>query len=72
MLFTASMLNNTQWGLEAYVTSSFSQHGLLATTSVMSNIIGGVSKLTIAKIIDIWGRVEGFTLVVGLLVMGES
>ena len=66
------MLQNTQWSLEPYITSSFSQHGLLATTSVMSSIIGGVSKLTIAKIIDIWGRVEGFALIIVLLVMGMS
>jgi hypothetical protein len=38
----------------------------------MSSIIGGVSKLTVAKIIDIWGRVEGFALIVLLLVMGMS
>lgn len=63
-------MQNTQSSLEPYITSAFSKHALLATTSVMSSIIGGVSKLTIAKIIDIWGRVEGFALVVGLLVIG--
>lgn len=71
VLFTDSMLQNTQYSLEPYITSSFSQHGLLATTSVMSSIIGGVSKLTIAKIIDIWGRVEGFAMVVVLLIIGK-
>lgn len=70
--FVDSLMSNTTYSLEPYVTSSFSQHALLATTSVMSSIIGGVSKLTVAKIIDIWGRVEGFALVIGLLVMGMS
>ncbi|KAH7116131.1 major facilitator superfamily domain-containing protein [Dendryphion nanum] len=69
-LLSDSFMMNTQYGLEPYVTSSFSQHGLLATTNVMSSIIGGVSKLTIAKIFDIWGRVEGFSVAIFLLLMG--
>ncbi|KAF2117363.1 siderochrome-iron transporter MirB [Lophiotrema nucula] len=68
--FTDSLLQNSQSSLEPYVTSSFSQHGLLSTTSVMSSIISGVSNLTIAKIIDIWGRVEGLIVMVFLLVLG--
>ncbi|KAF1999575.1 siderochrome-iron transporter MirB [Amniculicola lignicola CBS 123094] len=69
-LWSDSLMINTQYALEPYVTSAFSQHALLATTNVMSSIIGGVSKLTIAKLFDIWGRVEGFSLAIGLLVMG--
>lgn len=65
------MLINTQYAVEPYVTSSFSEHGLLATTGIMSSIIAGVSKLTIAKIMDIWGRVEGYGLVLVLLLMGK-
>ncbi|KAM0424915.1 hypothetical protein ACHAPT_009971 [Fusarium lateritium] len=43
---------------------------LLATTSVVSSIIGGVCQLTIAKVIDIWGRGEGFAVMVVLCVVG--
>ncbi|KAI0181568.1 MFS general substrate transporter [Hypoxylon sp. FL1284] len=53
-----------------YVTSAFALHSLTATTSVMSNIIGGVSKLTLAKILDIWGRPQGFLIVVLLMTLG--
>lgn len=53
-----------------YVTSSFAQHSLTATTGVMSGIIGGVSKLTLAKILDIWGRPQGFLVVVILMTLG--
>lgn len=52
------------------MTSEFSQHGLLATTSIVASILGGVSNLAIAKIIDIWGRVEGFLAMLLLMVIG--
>lgn len=57
-------------GLVAYVTSSFAQHGLTATTSVMANLIGGLSKIPLAKILDIWGRPQGFVLMLACLVIG--
>ena len=36
----------------------------------MSTILGGSSKLTLAKIIDIWGRVEGFLFMLLIVVIG--
>jgi hypothetical protein len=68
--FVDSLMSNTQYSLEPYVTSSFSRHALLSTTNVMSSIIGGVSKLPLAKLVDIWGRLEGFVFVIGLMVIG--
>lgn len=52
------------------MTSSFAQHGLLSITGILATIIGGVCNLAIAKIIDIWGRVEGFIFMVVLIVVG--
>ncbi|KAK5625724.1 hypothetical protein RRF57_001440 [Xylaria bambusicola] len=57
--------------LTPYVTSSFGQHGLLTTASLIARIIGGVISLTIAKIIDIWGRCEGFVVMVVITIIGE-
>ncbi|KAL1869504.1 hypothetical protein Plec18167_007802 [Paecilomyces lecythidis] len=68
--FAAAMQQSVQQNLTPYITSSFSAHGLLATTNIVSTIIGGVSKLTIAKIIDIWGRVEGFCFMLLLITVG--
>ena len=56
--------------LSPYVTSAFYQHSLTATTSIMSSIIGGLSKLVLAKILDIWGRPQGFALMTFSLVIG--
>lgn len=59
-----------QSSLIPYVTSSFNEHGLLATTSIVATIVGGVIALPIAKVIDIWGRAEGFIVMVALAVLG--
>ncbi|OTA55262.1 MFS general substrate transporter [Hypoxylon sp. EC38] len=68
--FVDSMQQGMGSLLTPYVTSAFALHSLTATTGVMSGIIGGVSKLTLAKILDIWGRPQGFMVVVLLLTLG--
>ena len=56
--------------LTPYVTSAFYDHSLTATTSVMASIIGGLTSLPLSKIIDIWGRPQGFILMVIILTLG--
>lgn len=56
--------------LTPYVTSSFEEHSLTATTSILSSIIGGLFKLPLAKILDIWGRTQGFVLSMFFLTIG--
>ncbi|KAF4980093.1 hypothetical protein FZEAL_3814 [Fusarium zealandicum] len=68
--FVDTLLQAVHGSLVPYVTSSFSQHGLLAVTSVFGSIIAGVSKLAIAKIIDIRGRNEGFLLMILIIIIG--
>ncbi|KAL2066675.1 hypothetical protein VTL71DRAFT_2747 [Oculimacula yallundae] len=60
--------------LMAYVVSDFSAHSLIPVIGIVSGIMSGVLKLPIAKLLDIWGRAEGFafmTLIgtIGLLLM---
>lgn len=72
MVFYVNSLQQQVTGsLSPYVTSAFSEHSLVATTTVLSSIIGAVAKLPIAKIIDIWGRAEGYSLMVFLCTIGE-
>ncbi|KAL3461542.1 major facilitator superfamily domain-containing protein [Aspergillus heterothallicus] len=56
--------------LNPYITSSFGRHGLLNVGSVLSSIIGGVAPLALAKVVDIWGRVEGFVVMITVCVVG--
>lgn len=68
--FVDAMQQGTSGALQPYVTSSFYQHSLTAYTGIMSGIIGGVLKLPMAKVLDIFGRPQGFALSVGCLILG--
>ncbi|TLD18107.1 hypothetical protein PspLS_10460 [Pyricularia sp. CBS 133598] len=65
-----SMLGNVEGALSPYVTSAFGRHGLISTTSIVSTILGGVITLSIAKMINIWGRMEGLAGMVFLITIG--
>ncbi|KIX07421.1 uncharacterized protein Z518_02074 [Rhinocladiella mackenziei CBS 650.93] len=68
--FVDSMQQQITGALTPFVTSSFQLHSLTATTSILSQIIGGLSKLPLAKILDIWGRPQGFIVMVVFLTIG--
>lgn len=46
--------------LSPYVTSASHHHSLTQTARILSSIIGGVCNLTVAKIFDIFGRLQGY------------
>ncbi|KAF2498218.1 siderophore iron transporter [Lophium mytilinum] len=68
--FVDAMQQGMANALTPYVTSDFALHSLTATTGIMSSLIGGLSKLTLAKILDIFGRPQGFLFMVVLLTLG--
>lgn len=68
--FVDAMQQGTSTSLVAYVTSSFLEHSLTAYTGIMSNIIGGVLKLPLAKVLDIFGRPQGFLVMTFLYILG--
>lgn len=57
-----------------YAYSTFQSAPQVTTASILSSIIGGVLKLPIAKLLNIWGRAEGFLFflvvyIVGIIIM---
>jgi len=56
--------------LTPYVTSSFQRHSLTATTGIFSSLIGGLIKLPLAKVLDIFGRPQGFFVCMWIMVIG--
>jgi MFS family permease len=56
--------------LTPYVTSAFQSHSLTAATSIFSSLIGGLFKLPLAKILDIWGRPHGLIVMIICLTIG--
>ncbi|KAJ4994214.1 siderophore iron transporter mirb [Stagonosporopsis vannaccii] len=73
--FTNSLQQQSNWSWTPYVTSQFALHGLTGITGVVANLIGGVSKLPLAKFIDLVGRPHGFFIclvcvLLALIMMG--
>jgi hypothetical protein len=68
--FIDALQQGTTGVLTPYVTSDFKQHSLTAYTGVMASIFGGVLRLPLAKVLDIFGRPHGFALAAFLLVIG--
>ncbi|KAB5545790.1 siderophore iron transporter [Coniochaeta sp. 2T2.1] len=68
--FVDAMQQGTTGSLTPYVTSSFARHSLTATTGIMSSLIGGLIKLPLAKVIDIWGRPQGFFIMMWFMIIG--
>lgn len=64
------LLSSVQAALDPYITSSFQKHGLLTSVSIIATILGGCSTLTLAKIIDIWGRIEGYLCMLTIITVG--
>lgn len=68
--FVEGMLSGTMAALNPYVTSAFAQHSLTPTVGVLSSVIGGVTNLTLAKILDVFGRPQGYLFTIILATAG--
>ena len=68
--FVQGIVIGVSGALIPYVTSAFAEHSLIPTTGILSQVIGGVTNLGIAKILDIFGRPHGFLLCVCICTVG--
>ena len=71
IFFSNSLGQQIGGNLLAYVTSAFALQPLIPVTQVVSQLVAGVIKLPVAKILDIWGRPQGFILYLVIAVMGK-
>ena len=69
-MFIDSIQQNMGYSFLPFVTSSFDRHSLTATTNIVSGIFGGLVKLPLAKVLDIWGRPTGFLAMVICMILG--
>ncbi|KAG8624853.1 hypothetical protein KVT40_007920 [Elsinoe batatas] len=68
--FAQSLVAGVSAALLPYVTSSFADHSLTPTTSILSSVIGGVTNLSIGKALDIFGRPQGFLICIIFATIG--
>ncbi|PQK18117.1 hypothetical protein BB8028_0012g00140 [Beauveria bassiana] len=70
LLFVQELTSGIFRVLNPYVTSEFAHHSLTATTSVVSSIISAVINLPVAKLIELWGRMQVLALMVASMLLG--
>lgn len=68
--FVMLLQQGTGAALTPYVTSSFQSHSLTPTVNVLGSVIGGVCNLTVAKVLDVFGRPQGYALSLLLVTVG--
>ncbi|THV48775.1 hypothetical protein BGAL_0228g00090 [Botrytis galanthina] len=68
--FVQGLVSGVSGSLLPYITSDFALHSLTPTTSILSAVIGGVTNLSIAKVLDIFGRPQGYILCAVLCTVG--
>ncbi|EXJ88098.1 hypothetical protein A1O1_05026 [Capronia coronata CBS 617.96] len=64
--FQSSILSN----LTPYVTSDFEEHSLLTVIYIVSNCMSAATYIPVAKLLDLWGRAEGFLVMVAFATLG--
>lgn len=62
-----SSITNT---LTPYVTSGFEEHSLLTVIYIVSSSMSAAVYIPVAKMLDVWGRAEGFLIMACLATLG--
>lgn len=64
--FQSSITSN----LTPYVTSGFEEHSLLTVITIVSNSMAAAVYIPTAKLLDLWGRAEGFAVMICFATLG--
>lgn len=64
--FQSSITNN----LTPYITSGFEHHSLLTVIQIVSNSMAAAVYIPTAKVLDLWGRAEGFLVMISFATLG--
>ena len=70
MAFCTSLEGQTVLSLSVYATSAFEHHSLISTVLVVQGVVNSVIKPPMAKVADVFGRLEAFCISVFLYVVG--
>lgn len=64
------MQSSILYNLIPYVTSDFSSHSLLNVIYIVASAISAAVYIPLAKVLDVWGRAEGFLLMTIFATLG--
>ena len=70
LYFTNAFQASITANLTAYVLSGFESHSLIPVIYIVSNVMSAVTYLPVAKLLDLWGRPQGFAVMAGTATLG--
>lgn len=70
MVYAVSLETQVTVGLTVFATSAFKAHSLVATVAVVQSIFLSVIKPPMAKIADVFGRLEAFSISIFFITIG--
>ncbi|KAI8142373.1 major facilitator superfamily domain-containing protein [Fennellomyces sp. T-0311] len=70
LYFVNAMQSSINYNLLAYVTSDFSSHSLINVIYIVSSAITAAAYVPLAKIVDVFGRAEGFLIMCSFATLG--
>ncbi|KIY02720.1 uncharacterized protein Z520_01185 [Fonsecaea multimorphosa CBS 102226] len=70
LYFVNAMQSSILYNLVPFATSAFETHSLLTVIYIVSNSMSAAIYIPLAKMLDIWGRAEGFLLMVAFSTLG--
>ncbi|GAO13425.1 hypothetical protein UVI_02014300 [Ustilaginoidea virens] len=68
--FVKSIEEVVVFSMDPFVTSSFEKHSITPAIDIVAMIVGGLSYIPLAKILDTWGRPQGLALTVAIWAVG--
>ncbi|KAF4122937.1 Major Facilitator Superfamily [Geosmithia morbida] len=70
LYFVNAMQSTILGSLVAFVTSDFETHSLLTVIYIVANAMAAAVYIPMAKMLDVWGRGEGFLVMVAFATLG--
>lgn len=70
MYFVRALESSLTANLSPYITSAFEGHSLLTVIGTVTNIMSAACTMPVAKILNLWDRTVGFTLMLVLSLLG--
>jgi energy-converting hydrogenase Eha subunit E len=70
MYFVQALQSNLTANLSPYITSDFESHSLLTVIGIMTNIMSAACTMPVAKILNLWDRAIGFSIMMAISLIG--
>lgn len=62
LYFVNAFQSSIIWSLVPFVTSDFESHSLLNVIYIVANAMTAAVYIPLSKVLDVWGRAEGFAI----------